>query len=142
FDVASGQEHKVMADNLQGVQFLAYSPDGRWLVSLSHTGSLSLWDVTSGAQKAIASESSPFFGLGFSEDGKRIMLGARSQIKVLDATTLRAGLVLQAPGNMARSGISTSSYLTACCWSVDGAMLAGAWGQPIPIWNLRSGGKR
>jgi hypothetical protein len=43
---------------------------------------------------------------------------------------------------MSRSGISTSSYLNAVCWSVDGGLLAGAWGQAIPIWNLRPRGKR
>ncbi len=53
---------------------VAFSPDGKYLVTCSHDGTVRLWDVASGKEvRRFTGHTGPTFGAAFSPDGKYIL---------------------------------------------------------------------
>ena len=70
---------------------VAYSPDGRLIVSASEDGTIKIWDVSTGRETlTLRGHSSHVVNATFSPDGSRILSGGPGdvgQIKVWDAST-------------------------------------------------------
>jgi WD40 repeat protein len=140
-DVAGAKVDKALSTGTSA-RHISFSPDERTLATLGDDRSLALWDLETGKRILMANESTPHTGLEFSENGKVLMLGARSQIKLLDGRTLKPKLALQSMIVGSSSVSFSSSYLYAVAWTPDSGLMAGAYGSDIHIWNLRSLGKR
>ncbi|HEU4387299.1 MAG TPA: hypothetical protein VFV34_05845 [Blastocatellia bacterium] len=111
---------------------VAFSPDGRWLVSAHGDGSILVWDVAEHKRVANFNEhSDPVRVVAFSRDGKRLAsAGDDFSIIVWDLARNAKDVVLS--GHNAR--------VTGVDWSPDGSWLASCdlWGNVL-IWDTASG---
>ncbi len=68
---------------------VAFSPDGRRIVSGSFDDTIKVWDATTGQESlTLKGHTNYVWGAAFSPDGRRIVSGSKDNtIKVWDATT-------------------------------------------------------
>ncbi|HEY6540314.1 MAG TPA: NB-ARC domain-containing protein, partial [Ktedonobacteraceae bacterium] len=110
------------------VATLAFSPDGRTLVTGSWDGAIKLWDVESGALLWTNWQTNNIQRLAFAPDGRMLASsGADAVIQLLDAHRGTHLLTL--------SGHSGPVY--ALAWSPDGSLLAsGGFDTHIRLWDF------
>ncbi len=75
WDAASGELVREMKGHTAVVHTMAFTPDGRTLVTGSWDGSLRLWDVASGDELAKAQGAGSVFIVAVTPDGTRIVVG-------------------------------------------------------------------
>jgi WD40 repeat protein len=76
WDVASGKEINTLRDHVDSIYALAFTPDGKRLVSGAADRSVKIWDVSSGARLYTLSD--PTDGINtlvLSPDGSRVAAG-------------------------------------------------------------------
>jgi WD40 repeat protein len=82
WDVATGENLRTFSGNMGQVQSVAFSPDGKRIVSNADT--LKVWDAASGEETLTLKGGG---GLAaFSADGKKIVSSSDFVVKVWDAT--------------------------------------------------------
>jgi len=129
WDAESGELKLTLDGHEKGVLALAFSPDGRTLVSGSYDNTARLWDARSGAFKQALTEDSlnAVFSVAFSPDGRWIASGTYHEVKLWDAETglLRRKLSEESMG---------ITYRVA--FSPDGKTLAGASDATVKLWDV------
>jgi len=134
YDTDSGEEKAVWpAASQSEMKGMAFSPNGQLLATGTDDGTVTLWDVASGAAKPFPADLRPCRSLVFSRDGTRVIVGIGPRIKILDTRTGQTVLALQGQGTTGLSAVTVSS---------DGCMLAGAWGNAIWGWAIGSSPRR
>ena len=92
-------------------------PHGTALVTGGHEGTITRWDLATGEPQALfASAHGPIRALAVSGDGRTIAVSDVESVFLLDSSSRRVRLTLQAEGNVA----------TALAFSSDGRTLASA----------------
>jgi WD40 repeat protein len=116
-----------------GVIAVAFSPDGRRIVSGSQDSTLRLWDVQTG--KAI---NSPFNGhksgviaVAFSPDGRRIVSGSYDKtVRLWNAQT----------GQSVGQPLLRDAQIRSVAFSPDGRRIAsGSYDRTVQIWDSKTG---
>jgi WD40 repeat protein len=113
------------------INSIAFSPDGKQLVSGSFDKTIKLWNTANGKERlTIKGHSGMVYSVAFSPDGKRLASGSDDKTTVIwDAaagTKLFWGKAYRAP-------ISTVAF------SPDGKRLAvGGWSDYVELWDLKS----
>jgi WD40 repeat protein len=88
WDVAAGKKFRVWKAHQNYVRDLAFTPDGKALVSLSDDESVRLWDVATGKELRAWEKQSSLFHLAVSPDGKTLALsGVHRPLLLVDWTT-------------------------------------------------------
>jgi WD40 repeat protein len=143
----SAQEPKLRATlfgHTNAVVAVAFSPDSKTLASASHDGTLKLWDMTTGKERATLQghtkedkeTSEAAYGVesvAFSLDGKTLAAAAHDMtVKVWDVATAR------------RSTLQGHTHAVYCvAFSSDSKTLASASGdKTVKLWDLATGKER
>ena len=112
-----------------GVFSVAYSPDGRRIVSGG--GELKVWDAESGEEMlTLKGHTSIAYSVAFSPDGRRIVSGSGDQtLRVWDAESGEEMLTLK----------GHSGTVTSVAFSPDGRrIISGSHDQTIKVWDATS----
>jgi WD40 repeat protein len=129
FDVAGGESVADLVEDKGMVYQVQYSPDGRWLVSASSDGSVTVWDVDHRTPRTVASaDNSALFAAAFSSDGKQVVTGGRERvIRVWDVPRLR----------LLAEHFGPVETVLAVRFSPDGKHIAsGSYDGKIHLWSL------
>jgi WD40 repeat protein len=87
WDATTSQETLTLQGHTSSVTSVAFSPDGKRIVSGSLDQTLKVWDATSGQETLThKGHTASVNSVGFSPDGKRILSGSHDNpVKVCDA---------------------------------------------------------
>jgi WD40 repeat protein len=140
-NAATGQELGRISAHRAPVNSLAFSPDGRRLLSTSADGSATLWQITRSEGELSTAEifslddqDAPFFRASFGPDGERALVGGyQNEMRLWNLTT----------GDAERHFVDDqghSAAVVAVAFSPDGsqALSGGADGRVI-LWDVESG---
>ena len=121
--------------HVEWVTSVAFSPDGKTLVSGSHDGTLIIWNLATGKQIRTIEDhrqhGRPFevVSVAYSPDGKRVASSSSDEtVRVWEAAT-----------GTPVSKFSNVKYAQAISFSPDGTRLAVANCESVLVWNLSTG---
>jgi len=130
WDVLNRSQFGALKGHRQWVRAVAYSPDGRRLVSGSSDRTLKLWDTATLTEIAtLAGHSEEVIACAFSPDGRTVVSASQDQtVRVWDAETATETAVL-----------SGHTYaLKSCAYSDDGRRIASSTYDTCKIWDAGS----
>ncbi len=134
WDVKTGKLiRKLQAEGGKECTAVAFAPDGKILAAIQrdakNQGFLSLWDVSAGKERSRFKWNIGLWGLAFSRDGKRLITGSRSAIRLRDAST----------GKEVGPTAGSPVYTGHAAVSPDGRMLAYEQKNEIRFWDMAAG---
>ena len=127
----------------EAVRSVAFSPNGKTLITGSRDNTVKLWDITSGRElKTLSGHSDSVLSVAFSPDGKTLGSGSSDKtVKLWDSASGREVITL-----LGRSSTGTfyldghSEAISSVTFSPDGKTLAsGSFDRTIKLWDIRSG---
>jgi WD40 repeat protein len=133
WDVQTGQPVRTLPVTAGKLTDLAYSPDGRWLATVSdESPDVALWEFATGRQlRRFTSGQAGLVAVAFAPDGQRLAaLGADGMIKVWAVATGRVLLTLRS--------LVVEEALCGLRFSPDGRWLAAS-GRGGIVWDAATG---
>ena len=130
WDADTGTLKNTLRGHTEDVLSVAFSPDGRTIVSGSWRETLHLWDADTGAPKDTLKEDvTKVLSVAFSPDGRTIAISDNFRIYLWDVD---AGTVKNTFGEHAR-------YAWCLAFSPDGRTLVAGNGRTIRLWDADTG---
>jgi WD40 repeat protein len=126
--LATGRIECVLRGHTNGIDALAFAPDGKRLASGSSDGTARVWDAATGAcQRTLTGHTQAVYGVTFAPDGRRLATSSHDGMgRIWSVSTGRAEAVLKGHAKEVR----------CIAWSRDGKTLAtGSLDQSIRLWG-------
>lgn len=121
WDVRTGELRQVLKRHYAPLTCIAFSPDGKTLVSASRDSEIVLWDMPTGQRRLsiTTQHTESVYSVAFSPDGNTLASGSFDQtLRLWDPHTGKRKAMLQYP-----------DYVTTVVFSPDSNILAVAWGE-------------
>ncbi|MFO0841799.1 MAG: PQQ-binding-like beta-propeller repeat protein [Gemmataceae bacterium] len=131
FDVATGKElPRLPGHATGGARRLAFTPDGRQLVSGGFDGHVRVWDLaTRKERRAFKVESGTVYGLALSPDGRLVATAGRDGLKLWEVATGK---------EQPREAMGRHSCV-AVAFAPDGKLVASGDGERVKLWEAATG---
>ena len=134
WDMVSGREIRTFSGHSDYVTSVAFSPDGRQIVSASWDNTIKLWDTETGREILDWTSSTQRWGVttvAFSPDGRQIILGDLvGRLELLDANT----------GQKIKTFFGGhNERITTLVFSPDCSQILSSDGRQIKLWNINTG---
>lgn len=131
WDAQTGALKQMLGRKYDSSAPIAFSPDGKMLVSGSWDKTVKLWDVQTGALKQTLTGGSEHFSIAFSPDGRTLAKGDWGKtVKLWDAQT----------GALKQMLIAHSEIVHSVAFSPNGEKLAsGSRDKTVKLWDVRTG---
>lgn len=127
------------------INSVAYSPDGKYIVSCSNNGDIQFWNAKTGEGNNTWKYRKAKFAM-FSPDGKHILIGRENNDIIIECISERSNkLILAIPEGktyrVCRTTLEGHSESVACAaFSPDGKnVISGSLDGTIKIWSLNTG---
>jgi len=133
WDAQTGSELMTLGDRKSDVERIAFSPDGKRIISGDRAGDVKIWDATTGEMlTAIHAHPDSIGCVAINSDGSRIASAGSTDklIKVWDAHT--GVQVASLSGDREQPGGSLA-------FSPDGKHIVSGWGNHIRMWETGTG---
>jgi hypothetical protein len=137
---ASGAAQHILSGHSAAITGLAFSPDGRWLLSAGQEGSLQVWDTSTGTRKMILAENMGWLqGAAISPDGRMAAANVWGQPGLLYLWDWQAALQASGPLNPLQTIEASEIYINAITFSPDSLLLASAGlDGNVKLWDVTS----
>jgi WD40 repeat protein len=131
FDLARGEEvGRLPGHPTGGIRRLAFTPDGKQLVSGGFDGYLRVWDLASRKEvRAIKVEGGTVYSLALSPDGRMAATAGRDGLKLWNL----------AAGTEVPSEAMNKHECVAVAFAPDGKMVASGDGESVTLWEVLTG---
>ena len=132
WDVVTGQEVLALEGHTEPVFSVAFSPNGKLIVSGSGDKTLKLWDAVTGQEiLSLKGHAAEVTSVAFSPDGKRIVSGSGDKtLRVWNAVMGQEILTLK----------GHTEPVSSVAFSPDGKLIvSGSWDKTLKIWNVTTG---
>ena len=123
---------KALRGHSYGVRSVAYSPDGKKIVSGSDDGTIKIRDANTGqCFQTLEGHSKSVYSVSYSPDGKKIISGSGDKtIRIWDANT----------GKRLKKLKGHSDYVSSVAYSPDGKrIISGSTDKTVKIWDANTG---
>lgn len=112
---------------MQSINDLAFTPDGKSLLSRSQDAVIRIWDVATGKVRSTLDRTDGWYGMALSRDGKIVAGGDGSSIRVWDVASGK---------DLSAEHSGHSSDIRALVFSPDGkSLFSASWHAPIRQWD-------
>ena len=121
----------VLFDHTQWITAVAWSPNGRWILTGSTDHIARIWDVATGAVvRQLEGHTGDIDDVAWSPDGRQILTGGEDRIaRIWDA----------ASGKSVRTLTGHTDWVEAVAWSPDGQRLLTGGDRTARIWDAATG---
>ena len=119
---------QIFSGHVDGVTAVAWSPDGRRIVTGSYDATIRVWDAVTGEELLSPEHRHWVRSVAWSPDASRIAAGSDDGVRVWDAVTGEELLSLE-----------HGSQVESVVWSSDGGRIAAGFGDGVRVWDAVTG---
>jgi WD40 repeat protein len=141
WDAGSGRLVRELDPSERTVKDLAFHPDGKSLFAGYSDGTISAWDISSGAQRVAPGEGGHIRGLTFGLQGTRLVVGRDEKVEIVDPGSMEVLISFSTPRASAQAAAFSDNGSLVCA-GLDSALLIFDGASPAEGYARRAAARR